>query len=79
MNTVSTYSTRHKGHVPQLETLRPLELWKQDAGNTDLWHHAGGLIVNTAALDERQEYFNIVRIHAPRSHRLQEVVTSPQA
>ena len=79
MNSISTYPTQHKKRVPQLETLRPLELWKQDVTDTDLWHHAGGLIVNKAALDERQGYFNIVRIHAPRSHRPQGEMASQRA
>ncbi|UCH25420.1 MAG: hypothetical protein JSV66_16040 [Trueperaceae bacterium] len=68
MKSISIYPTQLEGRAPRFETLRPLELWKQDATDTDLWHHPAGLIVNTAALDQREDYFNIVRIHARVQH-----------
>gem|GEM_PF-4060356 len=48
----------------RLDDLKPLEVWRQDSGDPELWHHANGLIINTAALVERETYFNIVRIRA---------------
>lgn len=41
------------------------ESWQQDPYETDLWHGANGLIVNTAALEERSYYVNVVRLTAP--------------
>lgn len=41
------------------------ESWQQDPYEIDLWHGANGLIVNTAALEERSYYFNVVRLTAP--------------
>lgn len=37
------------------------ETWHQDPADHDLWMGGNGLIVNTAALDERADYFEIVR------------------
>ena len=50
------------------------EVWYQDALEPDLWHKDNGLIVNTAALDEREEFFEVTRVavnHTPGD------VTSP--
>ena len=38
------------------------EAWYQLASNPDLWEGAGGLIVNTAALEEREAYFEVTRV-----------------
>lgn len=38
------------------------EVWYQDKENPDLWHGKHGVIVNTAALNEREFYFDIIRI-----------------
>ena len=40
------------------------EIWRQDVTNFDLWHGAKGVIVNTAALDERESYFDIFRVRS---------------
>lgn len=42
--------------------LRPSEVWYQDSDSPDLWHGDNGVIVNTAALDERDFYFNVLRV-----------------
>lgn len=42
--------------------LRPTEVWYQDTDSPDLWHGDNGVIVNTAALDERGFYFNVLRV-----------------
>jgi hypothetical protein len=40
------------------------EVWSQDLENSDLWHGKHGVIVNTAALNEREFYFDIIRLTA---------------
>jgi hypothetical protein len=49
------------------DMLKEREIWYQDPVDNDLWHHESGLIVNTAALEERQAYYTIIR------HRAQHV------
>jgi hypothetical protein len=49
-----------------------LETWQQDSFDPDLWIGANSLIINTAALDERSEFSEIVRVLAQI-----EVVTKP--
>lgn len=46
-----------------LQALKPVETWHQDDLDPGLWHHASGLIVNDAALDERASYYRVVRLH----------------
>jgi hypothetical protein len=38
------------------------EVWYQDCDNPELWHGKHGVIINTAALDEREFYYDIIRI-----------------
>ena len=38
------------------------EIWTQDIQDPDLWHGNYGVMVNTAALDEREVYFDITRV-----------------
>lgn len=40
---------------------KPVELWTRDAQDENLWHGPHGVIVNGAALAEREAYFHIVR------------------
>lgn len=40
------------------------EVWYQDTQNHDLWSNEQGLLVNTAALNEREAYFDITRVDA---------------
>lgn len=42
--------------------LKPSEVWYQDNDSLDLWHGDNGVIINTAALDERGFYYNILRV-----------------
>ncbi len=37
------------------------EIWLQDPHNQDLWHGSNGVIVNSEALEYREEFFKIVR------------------
>ena len=38
------------------------EVWYQDGLEPDLWHHDKGLMINTAALDEREAFFEVTRV-----------------
>jgi hypothetical protein len=42
--------------------LKNAELWYQDPEDSNLWHGKHGVIVNTAALNEREFYYTVVRI-----------------
>ncbi len=37
------------------------ETWLQDPHNQDLWHGSNGVIVNSEALEYREEFFEIIR------------------
>lgn len=41
---------------------KPLEAWRQDEHDSDLWHGKNGTIINTAALIEREFFFDVVRV-----------------
>ena len=43
---------------------KPTEVWRQDADEPDLWHGDSGVIVNSAALREREAYFDLTRVSA---------------
>jgi hypothetical protein len=45
------------------------EVWCQDTDNADLWHGQHGVIVNTAALAEREFYYHVIRIKPHRTFR----------
>jgi hypothetical protein len=38
------------------------EIWHQDPFENDLWMNEDGLLVNTAALEERTYYVEVVRV-----------------
>lgn len=38
------------------------EYWQQDSIDPNLWHGPHGVMINTAALHERQAYFSVVLI-----------------
>jgi hypothetical protein len=44
------------------------EVWYQDCDNPELWHGKHGVIVNTAALNEREFYYDIIRITVQPSY-----------
>ena len=48
------------GMNPLLE--RDQEVWRQDSLDADLWHGSKGVIVNSAALEEREVYFEVIRL-----------------
>jgi hypothetical protein len=42
------------------------EIWYQDVEDSNLWFGEHGVMVNTAALDEREFYFEVIRVpHHP--------------
>ena len=46
--------------VVEQNVLSTTELWCRDAKDSDLWHGEHGVILNTAALEERKAYYNVV-------------------
>lgn len=48
-----------------LNALKKTEVWYQDLEDGNLWHGTHGVIVNTAALVEREFFYNITRVVAP--------------
>jgi hypothetical protein len=44
-----------------------VETWRQDAENPDLWHGAYGVIVNGAALIERETFYTVIRLPRPQA------------
>ena len=44
------------------------EVWYQDTVNSDMWHGKHGVIINTAALNEREFYYDIIRITQQASY-----------
>ena len=44
--------------------LKPTETWQRDPYDADLWHGPNGVIVNTAALKEREFYFDVIRVES---------------
>ena len=48
----------------QLDALKPNESWRQHPAEPDLWIGDNGLLVNTAALAEREHYYHVTRIRA---------------
>lgn len=57
---------------PTVAALRPIETWRQDPSDLDLWHHQHGLIVNSAALAEREAFYRVIRVGAAESPYRQE-------
>lgn len=43
---------------------RPSELWYQTDFDADLWEATSGVIVNTDALNEREAFYQVVRVPA---------------
>jgi hypothetical protein len=48
-----------------LSALKNTEVWYQDPEDGNLWHGTHGVIVNTAALLEREFFYNIERVASP--------------
>lgn len=53
---------RHHVARNLLDALKPTEIWRRDENDADLWNHTSGIIVNTAALEERARFFRVVRL-----------------
>jgi hypothetical protein len=64
MKNISTGRTT-KGqskNVKSIAELKNTEVWYQDPEDGNLWHGTHGVIVNTAALVEREFFYNIERV-----------------
>lgn len=50
------------------------EIWKQDFFNPNLWHNESGTIITYDLLEEREFYFDIVKLghdyREPEYHRI---------
>jgi hypothetical protein len=62
MKNVTTNKTARSSN---LSALKKTEVWYQDPEDGNLWHGTHGVIVNTAALVEREFFYNIERVPAP--------------
>ena len=62
MNTieVGTAENTHRALAYLTEQKLASETWTRDSEDTDLWHGPHGVIVNTAALEERKAYYHII-------------------
>jgi hypothetical protein len=58
-------STSKAAKGSNLNALKNTEVWYQDPEDGNLWHGTHGVIVNTAALLEREFFYNIERVAAP--------------
>ena len=38
------------------------EIWTRDDADADLWHGPHGVIVNTAALEERKRFYRLIQL-----------------
>ena len=67
-----------RGH-PHLQNasslVKQIECWQQDPDAPDLWHGDAGVILNTAALEERAFYFEVVRVYTATNRLLDASVT----
>jgi hypothetical protein len=46
--------------------LKATEVWYQDVEDSNLWYGEHGVMVNTAALAEREFYYEVIRVaHHP--------------
>jgi hypothetical protein len=48
------------------------EVWYQDVEDRDLWFGQHGVMVNTAALTEREFYYDVIRIAHHPNYQAQE-------
>ena len=52
-------------HDVNVQVLNPLsdlppEVWTQDGDDANLWHGPHGVIINSAALEERRAFFDVI-------------------
>jgi hypothetical protein len=54
------------GKNDSAEQVKTTEVWYQDVEDSNLWFGEHGVIVNTVALEEREFYYDIIRVaHHP--------------
>ena len=54
---------------------KTIEVWHQDNQNQDLWHGHNSVMVNTAALKEREAYVDIVCIPSASFIPLEDLIS----
>ncbi len=64
-STAKAASRSPKSRSDKLSSLKKTEVWYQDPEDGNLWHGTHGVIVNTAALVEREFFYNVERVTAP--------------
>jgi hypothetical protein len=52
--------------------IKRTEIWYQDVEDSDLWFGEHGVMVNTAALNEREFYFEVIRVPHYPAHKPQD-------
>jgi hypothetical protein len=63
MKSSSTNKTKSpNAKALSVKALKNTEVWYQDPEDSNLWHGTHGVIVNTAALIEREFFYNIERV-----------------
>ncbi len=62
---MKTIRTPKVTKASNLSALKNTEVWYQDPEDSNLWHGTHGVIVNTAALLEREFFYNVERVTAP--------------
>ena len=51
-----------------MNTFKASEIWYQDLEDTHLWRGKHGILLNTAALNEREFYYTVIRIASQPSY-----------
>jgi hypothetical protein len=65
MKNISTNKSKSSNaKAVNVKALKHTEIWYQDLEDGNLWHGTHGVIVNTAALTEREFFYNIQRVYA---------------
>jgi hypothetical protein len=51
-----------------MKPFKASEIWYQDLEDSNLWRGKHGILLNTTALNEREFYYNIIRITSQPSY-----------
>lgn len=55
---------------------KQIEIWRQDNNSQDLWHGNNNIMINTSALNEREAYFEVIRIPSASFIPLEELISN---
>jgi len=64
MQMIETVKPQEQAQKRNEVAMQLKEVWQQDQTEHDLWHAPTGLMINTSALEERESYFQIIRVPA---------------